>query len=291
MPDNPKILARTIAGDEASFETEKFKEYLQSVYGDIKMQDLKQRLALLSYRFAAPSVPKTFHNFGHPDTIDEPDLKAFTAVMRSAACPVSMPMYDGFVDGCVISNNPAMAALSEVISAGRTSSDPDLQGLTLDDIVILSLGGDEHQQGNYLGKVQSAGEDSWGWKNWLGANLKRWKEERPKWGERGKVAKDMLEENTEIITMASLFLCGNAQAIADQVRLLLPPGQMFRMAPQPKKGIGRQMALQYLGKHESLLKDAAELTEDWTLNPNEVEFKPTYNQSKAWIQKHWLSDD
>ena len=213
-------------------------------------------------------------------------------VLRSSAYPICMPVQAGFTDGFVISNNPSMAALTQLIQQSRSSDDPRLQDLQLDDIVLLSLGADEYNIGNYLGSLNTEGEDSWGWKNWIGLNLKKMKEEAIDTRDLKKLSKEYSEENREILTYFSLLLTGSAQAVALQCSQLLPNQQSLRLAPQPKKGIGRQFALQYIGKYKVLVEDAIERTQEWCDAPDDEEtFKPTYHQTKAWLRQHWFQDE
>ncbi|MBK04884.1 MAG: hypothetical protein CL920_24970 [Deltaproteobacteria bacterium] len=290
-PENPQILLRTIAGDHASYETEDYKNLLIDTYEGYNFQELQTKLCYLAYQFQAPSHPIVYRNYG-TDGTEKADMDVSDVVLRSSAYPICMPVQAGFTDGFVISNNPSMAALTQLIQQSRSSDDPRLQDLQLDDIVLLSLGADEYNIGNYLGSLNTEGEDSWGWKNWIGLNLKKMKEEAIDTRDLKKLSKEYSEENREILTYFSLLLTGSAQAVALQCSQLLPNQQSLRLAPQPKKGIGRQFALQYIGKYKVLVEDAIERTQEWCDAPDDEEtFKPTYHQTKAWLRQHWFQDE
>lgn len=91
-----------------------------------------------------PSMPdpsrswkaKFFHNFTKDNTGEpNPDLnqKSLDVVLRSSAAPTFFPIYQGFVDGGVVANNPSLCALTQAINTNTG-------GQKLQDVVMLSIG-------------------------------------------------------------------------------------------------------------------------------------------------------
>jgi uncharacterized protein len=95
-------------------------------------------------------VPRFFHNLN--DTVSLDDLVVDVA-MRTSAAPTYFPIYQGFVDGGVFANNPALCAITTAISAG----------IKMEDIVVLSIS--TGKDGLYLSQKQY-GEGDWGFLQW-----------------------------------------------------------------------------------------------------------------------------
>jgi len=74
---------------------------------------------------------KFFHNYPGPDS--DGAQKVIDVVMRSSAAPVYFPIFQGFVDGGVVANNPSMCALAQAINA-------DTGKQQLNEIALLSIG-------------------------------------------------------------------------------------------------------------------------------------------------------
>jgi patatin-like phospholipase/acyl hydrolase len=74
--------------------------------------------------------PKFFHNFPGPDS--DADQRVVDVALRSTAAPTFFPVYQGFIDGGVIANNPAMCALAQ-------ATDPGTGNTPLAEIAMLSL--------------------------------------------------------------------------------------------------------------------------------------------------------
>jgi len=94
--------------------------------------------------------PKFFHNFPGDDS-DGKEL-AVDVALRTSAAPTFFPTYQGYIDGGVAANNPAMCAVAQALR----------QGVPLNDIVVLSLGCGQTRMYLDLG-----GKDvKWGWTQW-----------------------------------------------------------------------------------------------------------------------------
>jgi hypothetical protein len=101
--------------------------------------------------------PKLFHNFPGPDS--DGAMPAWKVGLYTTAAPTYFPTVDGYVDGGVFANNPAMCALAQTQDAriGRTAR--------LEDLALLSLG-----TGNSLLYVKGQRHD-WGYAQWAKALL------------------------------------------------------------------------------------------------------------------------
>jgi Dyp-type peroxidase family len=95
--------------------------------------------------------PKIFHNFAGDDNSDR-DTLAWKVGLYSTAAPAYFPTADGFIDGGVFANNPAMCALAQVFDVRYAPSPKP----GLDEVLLLSVGagqnlkfveGDQHRWG------------------------------------------------------------------------------------------------------------------------------------------------
>ena len=155
----------------AEYGLKKLKRALVREFGDITLRRLRPRHVLiptfdldnvdeLSARDKAdPSKrhwkPKFFHNLAGSDSKDGAELVVDVA-LRTSAAPTYFPSYQGYVDGGVVANNPAMAALAQALDArGRNG------GCKLEEIALLSLG-----TGTSLEFVKGRRHD-WGYAQWV----------------------------------------------------------------------------------------------------------------------------
>lgn len=134
---------------------------LYPVFGDAALKDLPKRVLIVSFRLDAGRDasgclrtswrPKLFHNFEGIDS--DGAQKTVDVVMRSTAAPTYFPIYQGYIDGGVVANNPSMCALAQAI-------EPLTGGQALDDVVLLSIGtGSKPQSIN-------SHDGNWGLKQW-----------------------------------------------------------------------------------------------------------------------------
>jgi Patatin-like phospholipase len=113
---------------------------IRATLGEGTLDDLLPRHVLipsfdLDNEAAPPAArmwkPKFFHNFEGADS--DGQEKIADVALRTSAAPTYFPAYQGYVDGGVVANNPAMAALAQAI-------DPETGGQQLTDLRIFSVG-------------------------------------------------------------------------------------------------------------------------------------------------------
>ena len=98
--------------------------------------------------------PKLFHNFPGPGN-DRSEL-AFEVGLYTAAAPTYFPSVDGYIDGGVYANNPAMCALAQTQDERYLDPPVDMK-----DVVLLSLG-----TGTSLYFIKGKNHD-WGYAQWI----------------------------------------------------------------------------------------------------------------------------
>jgi patatin-like phospholipase/acyl hydrolase len=98
--------------------------------------------------------PKLFHNFPGPG--NDRSASAVDVGLYTAAAPTYFPSVDGYIDGGVYANNPAMCALAQ--TQDERYMDP---AVDMKDVVLLSLG-----TGTSLFYVKGTTHD-WGYAQWI----------------------------------------------------------------------------------------------------------------------------
>lgn len=132
--DNLLDLGKLVGAD---YSTRPLKRVLRETYRSETLEDLRRKgYFVLIPTFDLDAVkkdvrswkPKFFHNFPGNDS-DGAELLVDVA-LRTSAAPSYFPVYQGYIDGGVVANNPSMAALAQALNEGHTQ----------DEIRILSLG-------------------------------------------------------------------------------------------------------------------------------------------------------
>jgi patatin-like phospholipase/acyl hydrolase len=151
----------------AKYETSNRFDSISAYFGDTKLSELQQNVLVATFQLDSlnPISPsdgpqrwkgKFFHNFPGHDSDGE--QKATDVIMRSSAAPVYFPLYQGFVDGGVIANNPSLCALTQSLDP-RTGTDHSIH-----DIHLMSFGTGTRPQ------FITARDSNWGLRQW-GFNL------------------------------------------------------------------------------------------------------------------------
>ena len=126
----------------AKYTTQERHDGLKPYFDGITLGQLPRTVLVVTFQLdsqnpiaPAPNPPrrwqgKIFHNYpGGPFG----DQKALDVILRSSAAPAFFPIYQGFIDGGVVANNPSMCALAQAIN-------PETGGQNIHDVVLLSLG-------------------------------------------------------------------------------------------------------------------------------------------------------
>jgi len=176
----------------ADYNQDQFKEILKRYFKDKTLKDIrkkinsnnssadnpKKRLMVCSFELNPINYkgettnykPKVFHS----DFIRDQDENLVDLCLKTSAGPVYFPIYEGFIDGGVAMNNPAMAAIAFALNANKSSSGPNhflypdgvQKGLaqSIDNIKLLSIGTGTSNL-SYISKKE-IGNGDWGLWKW-----------------------------------------------------------------------------------------------------------------------------
>lgn len=137
---------------------------MEAVLGNRTLGDLPKKVLVPTFDLDDKNVnrvertwrAKFFHNFPvtAPGDTDDRGETALAVAMRTTAAPTYFPAYDGYVDGGVVANSPALAAVAQAL-------DPGTGGQQLSDLRVLALG-----TGNNHTYVSSPQSPDWGLVQW-----------------------------------------------------------------------------------------------------------------------------
>ena len=145
----------------AQYSHDGLKNELVDMFGDQALDDLNRRVLISSFDLDNEPVrdadephtwkPKFFHNYPGDDS--DGDQKIVDVAMRTAVAPTYFPIYQGYIDGGVVANNPSMCALAQALDEGTG-------GQELREIALLSI-----STGSYP-KYLTTQDGDWGWTQW-----------------------------------------------------------------------------------------------------------------------------
>ncbi|MEM7031164.1 MAG: patatin-like phospholipase family protein [Chloroflexota bacterium] len=124
----------------AQYSHEGLKEVLQGLFGDKRLGDLNKKVLVPTVDLDNKPTnaqrirqwkAKFFHNF--EENGSDADELVVDVIMRSTSAPVFFPIYQGYVDGGLVANNPSMCALVQVLNQKQ-------MGHSLNDLIMLSVG-------------------------------------------------------------------------------------------------------------------------------------------------------
>lgn len=149
----------------AEYSNTGLRDVLVDEFGEkMCLQDLKSRVLISSFDLDNESVnaeipqtwkPKFFHNF--PGEDNDGDQSVVDVALRTAAAPTFFPIYQGYIDGGVVANNPSMCALAQAV-------DKNTGKQRLSRVVLLSISTGGYPK--YLPEM----DGDWGLLKW-GKNL------------------------------------------------------------------------------------------------------------------------
>lgn len=145
----------------ADYDIKPLRRELKALFGDSTLGNLKKRVLIAAFDLdneeADPGKrtwkPKLFHNF--PGVGDDRALSVVDVGLYTSAAPTFFPSVDGYIDGGVYANNPAMCALTQTQDS-RYRPTP-----SLGDVALLSLG-----TGTSLQYITGRSHD-WGYAQWV----------------------------------------------------------------------------------------------------------------------------
>jgi patatin-like phospholipase/acyl hydrolase len=144
----------------AQYSNTYLKEELTNTFGSMTLSELKTTVLISSFDLDNEATsfgkvrswkPKYFHNFPGEDS--DGHEKVVDVALYTSAAPTFFPVYHGYVDGGVVSNNPSMCALAQALEA-------DTGKQKLQDVRILSIGTGVNPQ------FLTAVDDDWGFIQW-----------------------------------------------------------------------------------------------------------------------------
>ncbi len=123
----------------ADYGTDELRTLLREYFGDMKLRDLNKKVAIpafdLDNGIKDPRhrswKPKIFNNFDGPDS--DGDYDVVDVALYTTAAPLYFPTVDGYIDGSVVANNPALVGVIQAI-------DRRAAGQCLSNLHVLSLG-------------------------------------------------------------------------------------------------------------------------------------------------------
>lgn len=146
----------------ADYRNKNLKTVLAQTFGSRTLGDLERKVVISAFDLDSGEPtregvrswkPKFFHNFEEPGSSDR-DEQVVDVLMRSCAAPTYFPVYQGFVDGGVVANNPSMCALAQALH-------DDTGGQHVSYIALLSVGTGANPR--YLETL----DGDWGYAQWL----------------------------------------------------------------------------------------------------------------------------
>ncbi len=131
QPTSDDAYAQFLRGKTALCSAEPLRKVLDDTLGaDTTLGDLPRPFSCQGGRMAAPWGPQVLSNVNE----EHADTHLVSAILRSSAGPMCLPIHEIHVDGFVYTNNPSMAGLTRLIADGAA---------TVDEVVLLGVGGDD----------------------------------------------------------------------------------------------------------------------------------------------------
>jgi patatin-like phospholipase/acyl hydrolase len=106
----------------ANYSLDRLKALLERVVGDTTLGELEKNVLITTFDLKDETrnpprwKPKFFHNY--TEQSDDNDQRLIDVVLSSVAAPVYFPIYKGYIDGGVVTNNPSTCALAQAYHEG-----------------------------------------------------------------------------------------------------------------------------------------------------------------------------
>ncbi|HOM17360.1 MAG TPA: patatin-like phospholipase family protein [Thermoguttaceae bacterium] len=145
----------------AEYDIKNLRKEVEKLFGNLTLGKLKKRVLITSFDLDNEDSdprkrtwkPKLFHNFSGPNS--DADVLVAKVALYTCAAPTYFPSVEGYIDGGVYANNPAMCALAQTQDK-RYPPNPRLE-----EVLLLSLG-----TGLNLQYIKGKTHD-WGYAQWI----------------------------------------------------------------------------------------------------------------------------
>ena len=161
--NNPIEIREITKMISADYSNNPLRKSLAGVLGDQKLGNLGKKVLITTFDLdnlvSLPQRPRTwkakfFHNFLEPGkTQDDREELAVDVAIRTSAAPTYFPLYQGYVDGGVVANNPCMCAVAQALNRATGHQ-------KLSDLTVFSMG-----TGNFPHYLLE-NDNSWGLVQW-----------------------------------------------------------------------------------------------------------------------------
>lgn len=255
---------------EADYRHQPLAQALSNQFGSKTLGELEKHVLITSFDLDDGGVhdyprrwqPKIFNNFG-----EDPDCaqRVVDVALYTSAAPSYFPIYQGFVDGGVIANNPSMCALAQAIRKGAKGGNQVTKNIRL-----LSLGTGINP--THLEVQEDKG--NWGYVQWLiGEEL-----EAAEIKAIERITGQTITRKAMFGALVKLMLEGNV-ALADYQCKQILRNKYRRFDPLLKSAID----LDAVDKIKDL-KDFPCIVEDDLYNKKE------WDDTVQWVKKSFLAD-
>lgn len=144
---------------DPKYSPDGLEDALQAELGDGRLADALREVLVTSYDMTDRS-PRFFKRWRARES-DERNVPIVDAALATAAAPTYFPSHEidgrALVDGGVFASNPAIAAITEALK--RRTDDPAL--LSVDELLVVSLGTGVHENGFEQRDVRGWGKVEW----------------------------------------------------------------------------------------------------------------------------------
>ncbi|HAA56007.1 MAG TPA: hypothetical protein DCE42_14680 [Myxococcales bacterium] len=254
-------LAKLFSGLRPADSSSRLKKCLEKGYGaNTTLGDCQRKVVAVSYRLRAPMGPTIHCNFGENA---ENDATLVDVAIKSSALPLTMPIYQGHVDGGIFANNPSMCAIAQTLSHMRRQG----QEALIDKICMLSLGGRQTElSGKRQRKILENTHVHWGWIDWL------------------------LQARNPLFLLTLLFNSGEG-GVTYQCKSLLED-DFLRVAPDGEQEFMWEIIDVLLSRVDKVFNNAEKAAEKWRANTelDNPNYQPAFEPTIEWIQQKWMID-